>query len=56
MSNALRAHGLDVRPIRPPSVPAGTARLRFTVTAAHGPADIDRAIAIVGDVLAAGAL
>jgi 8-amino-7-oxononanoate synthase len=56
MSNALRDRGLDVRPIRPPSVPAGTARLRFTVTAAHAPADIDRAIAIVGEVLAAGVL
>jgi len=39
----LRAQGIDVRAIRPPSVPHGKARLRFTVTAAHTEADIELA-------------
>ncbi len=34
-SEALRVAGIDVRAIRSPSVPAGTARLRFATTAAH---------------------
>jgi len=49
---ALHTHGLDVRPIRPPSVPPRTARIRLTVTAAHGPADIRRALAAIERVLA----
>ena len=43
----LQTHGIDVRAIRPPSVPPGTARLRFTVTAAHTAADIERCLAAV---------
>ena len=31
MARALQAEGFDVRAIRPPSVPAGTARLRVSV-------------------------
>jgi 8-amino-7-oxononanoate synthase len=46
-SEALRADGIDVRAIRPPSVPPGTARLRFAVTAAHQGADIERVIQAV---------
>lgn len=42
MSEALQAQGFLVTAIRPPTVPEGTARLRFTFTAGHAPADIDR--------------
>jgi 8-amino-7-oxononanoate synthase len=47
---ALRARGLDVRAIRPPTVPPGTARIRLTVTAAHDRTDLDRAAALIADV------
>jgi 8-amino-7-oxononanoate synthase len=43
-SDALREAGIDVRAIRPPSVPVGSARLRFAVTALHSPRDIERAL------------
>jgi 8-amino-7-oxononanoate synthase len=42
LSAALEAAGILVTPIRPPTVPAGTARLRVTLTAAHESADVDR--------------
>jgi 8-amino-7-oxononanoate synthase len=41
-SAALADDGFLVVAIRPPTVPDGTARLRFTFTAAHAEADIDR--------------
>lgn len=40
--------GLFAPAIRPPTVPAGTARIRTTVTAAHDDQDIDRALEIFG--------
>ena len=42
MSAALAERGLLVPAIRPPTVPAGTARLRVSLSAAHSLADVDR--------------
>ena len=48
---ALEERGLLVTPIRPPTVPQGTARLRVTLTAAHEPADVDRLVAALAEVV-----
>ncbi len=42
MSSRLEAEGLRVPGIRPPTVPAGSARLRVTLCASHTPADVER--------------
>lgn len=42
LSAALAEEGFLVAAIRPPTVPRGTARLRFTFTARHRPEDVER--------------
>jgi 8-amino-7-oxononanoate synthase len=45
LSQQLLEHGLWVPAIRPPTVPAGTARLRISVSAAHSDDDVDTLLA-----------
>jgi 8-amino-7-oxononanoate synthase len=47
---ALREAGFLVAAIRPPTVPTGTARLRFTFSATHTDADVDALIAAVREL------
>jgi 8-amino-7-oxononanoate synthase len=47
LSDELEADGFLVVAIRPPTVPPGRARLRFTFSAAHAEADVDRLAASV---------
>jgi len=51
MSAALAEGGFFVAAIRPPTVPEGTARLRFTLSAAHSPEQIDALIGSLKAVL-----
>jgi 8-amino-7-oxononanoate synthase len=50
----LRERGLLVKPIRPPTVPEGTSRLRFALSAAHTEAQIDRALQTLEEARAHG--
>lgn len=50
-ARALEDQGFLVAAIRPPTVPAGTARLRVTFSATHGEADIRRLAQIVSGLL-----
>lgn len=50
LSEALRARGILVPAIRPPTVPQGKARLRISLSAAHSEAEIDQLIAALHDL------
>ncbi|WP_395316028.1 8-amino-7-oxononanoate synthase [Variovorax sp. UC74_104] len=47
----LDGHGLRVGAIRPPTVPAGTARLRIALSASHGEGDVARLVDALGEAL-----
>ena len=49
-SQALAQRGFLVTAIRPPTVPQGTSRLRFTFSATHTNTDVDRLIAAVREI------
>jgi 8-amino-7-oxononanoate synthase len=49
-SNELFANGMLVTAIRPPTVPAGTARLRITLSAAHSHAQIDKLVSALSRI------
>ena len=49
-SRSLESAGILVSAIRPPTVPAGTARLRITLSAAHSDADLARLLAALSQL------
>ncbi|WP_409342092.1 8-amino-7-oxononanoate synthase [Paenibacillus sp. MBLB4367] len=49
-SRMLSESGIMAVAIRPPTVPGGTSRIRFTVTAAHEDADLERALPAIADI------
>ena len=49
-AETLQAQGFDVQAIRPPSVPPGTARIRFTASARQSAADVDRLVSAVREL------
>ncbi|MDP1820147.1 MAG: 8-amino-7-oxononanoate synthase [Acidimicrobiales bacterium] len=52
---SLLRQGLLVPAIRPPTVPAGTSRLRITLSAAHTEGDVERLVKTLADLPAPGA-
>jgi 8-amino-7-oxononanoate synthase len=53
VAEALQSAGFDVRAIRPPTVPPGTARLRISINMKLGDAVIDRFVEALAGVLSA---
>ena len=51
VSEQLRDHAILAAAIRPPTVPAGSARLRITLTAAHSEQHIDRLLSALQEVM-----
>jgi len=54
VSEALAARGIHVPAIRPPTVPAGTARLRVSLSAAHALSDVARLTAALREIARGG--
>jgi len=52
VADGLRARGLFIPAIRPPTVPVGSSRLRITLSSAHQPADLARLLTALAEVLA----
>jgi glycine C-acetyltransferase/8-amino-7-oxononanoate synthase len=48
LSEALLEHGIFAQGIRPPTVPEGTSRLRFTAMSTHDPMALQRAARVLG--------
>ncbi len=56
ISQALEQQGILITAIRPPTVPAGTARLRITLCAEHEEQDIERLLSVLADVMPVNAV
>jgi 8-amino-7-oxononanoate synthase len=50
LADGLRARGFLVPAIRPPTVPAGSARLRVSFSAAHSPDQVDRLLRALAEI------
>ncbi|KAF0098790.1 MAG: 8-amino-7-oxononanoate synthase [bacterium] len=50
LAEGLRARGILIPAIRPPTVPQGQARLRISLSAAHGVADLDSLLAALREL------
>ena len=47
VSEHLKNHGMDVRAIRPPTVPEGSSRLRITIHSCHSQSELDRLMELI---------
>ena len=51
IADKLAARGILIIAIRPPTVPAGSSRLRITFSAQHSIAQVDQLLEVLGDVM-----